>query len=112
MASPSHSIGTYGPFAFTLSSAGSTPWMPVVPGAANLFYGVLTCGTGTGIVKLQGIGSTASTGTPVAVLQRTSTQKSVQVGSTVTTAIAFVRANSTAIQAGNTLRLSVFRSIA
>lgn len=108
----SHRIGNTGPFAFTLSTAGSTPWVPVVPGAANLFYGVLTCGTGTGIAKLQGIGSTSSTGTPVAILQRTSTQKSVQVGSTVTTVVAYVRANSTAVQSGNTLRLVVFRSIA
>lgn len=103
----SHRIGNTGPFAFTLTATGSSPWYPIGPCLANKVSATMTCGTGTGIVKLQGCVSTASTGTPVAVLQRTSTQKSTIITSTVATPIGFVRVNSTAIQAGNTLRLSV-----
>lgn len=103
----SHRIGNTGPFAFTLTATGSGSWVPIGPCLANKVSATMTCGTGTGIVKLQGCISTASTGTPVAVLSRTSTQKSTIVTSTVATPIGFVRVNSTALQSGNTLRLSV-----
>lgn len=107
MASQSHKVGNMGPFALAMTSTGNTGWIPVGPCLANKVSATLTCGTGTGVFKLQGCVSTASTGTPVAVLQRTSTNKSTIITSTVTTPIGFVRGNSTAIQAGNTLRLSV-----
>ena len=107
MANQSHKIGNMGPFALSLTATGNSGWIPVGPCLANKVSATLTCGTGTGIVKLQGCVSTASTSTPVAVLQRTSTQKSTIITSTVVTPIGFVRANSTAIQANNTLRLSI-----
>ena len=103
----SHRIGNTGPFVLTRSTVGSGAWVPIGPCLANKVSATMTCGTGTGIIKLQGCVSTASTATPVAVLSRTSTQKSTIITSTVATPIGFVRVNSTAVQAGNTLRLSI-----
>lgn len=103
----SHRIGNVGPFAIQVTATGNTSWVPIGPCLSNKVSATLTCGTGTGIAKLQGCVSTASTGTPVAVLQRTSTNKSTIITSTVATPIGFVRISSTAIQAGNTLRLSI-----
>lgn len=106
MASEAQPIGNKGPFLFTITATGNTSWVPIGPCLANKVSATLTS-TGTGIVKLQGCINTGSTATPVAVLQRTSTQKSTIITSTVTTPIGFVRVSSTAIGAGNTMRLSV-----
>lgn len=106
MANEAPDIGTRGPFTFTIVATGNTSWVPIGPCLSNKVTATVTS-TGTGIVKLQGCVHTGSTGTPVAVLQRTSTQKSTIITSTVATPIGYVRVSSTALGAGNTMRLSV-----
>lgn len=103
-----HRQGDAGPFAFTLTTSGSTPWVAVGPCLPNKITACATFTGTTGIVKLQGCVSTGSTGTPIAVLQRTYAQRSANITSTVATpGIGFVRANTTSIQAGKSIRLSV-----
>lgn len=108
MAFTAHRTGETGPLAFTLTTSGSTPWVPVGPCLPNKITACATFTGTTGIVKLQGCVSTASTATPIAVLQRTYAQRSANITSTVATpGIGFIRANTTSIQAGKVIRLSV-----
>lgn len=92
---------------FSLTATGSSPWYAVAPALANKFSLTATFDGTTGIVKIQGCVSTASTSTPVAVAQRTYSQRSTIITSTVTTPVRFIRANSTSLQAGKTIRAVV-----
>lgn len=108
MARTAHMAAETGPLAFTLSTTGNTSWVAVGPCLPNKITACATFDGTTGIVKLQGCVSTASTATPIAVLQRTYAQRSANITSTVATpGIGFIRANSTSLQAGKTIRLSV-----
>ncbi len=108
MAYVAHSTGETGPLAFTMTTSGSSPWVAVGPCLPNKITACATFTGTTGIIKLQGCVSTASTATPIAVLQRTYAQRSANITSTVATpAIGFVRVNTTTIQAGKLIRLSV-----
>lgn len=107
MATEAHDIGNKGPFAIIVTATGNGTWIPIGPCLANKVTATATFTGTTGIVKLQGCVSTGSTGTPVAVLQRTYAQRSTIITSTVATPIGFVRTNSTSLQASQSIRLSV-----
>ena len=102
------SVGPFGPIVFTLTTSGNTTWVPIAPCLPNKVSLTATFTGTTGIVKLQGIGSTASTGTPTAVASRTYAQRSVTIASTVATpTISYLRCNTTSIQAGKVIRAVV-----
>lgn len=83
------------------ASTGNTfgPWTPIGPTIANRIHVTATFAGTTGIMKLQGKLSSASTATTL-LATRTQAQRSAVVASTVATAVNWVRAWSTKLTGG------------
>ncbi len=76
-----------------------TPWVQIPPTIANKLHGTATFAGTTGIMKLFGKLSSASTAA-TALLSRTQAQRSAVIASTVPTMVNWVRAGSTKLTGG------------
>lgn len=100
----------YGTLTVTTGNKAAGAWQPIGPVLAN-HIGIVAEFTGTtGIVKLQGCVTTGST-VQIAVASRTFAQRGTVVMSTVATVIAFIRTNSTSVQAGKTITCTYAASV-
>lgn len=100
----------YGTLTVTTGNKAAGKWMPIGPVLANHIAIVAEFTGTTGIVKLQGCVTTGST-VQIAVAQRTYAQRGTAVQSTVATVIAFIRTNSTSVQAGKTITCTYAASV-
>lgn len=100
----------YGTLTLSTGNKTATKWFPIGPVIANhLSFDAEFTGT-TGIVKVQGCVTTGST-VATALGSRTYAQRGTPIQSTVALTIAFIRLNSTSVQAGKTITLTYAASV-